>query len=593
MDIENVAADTILAVDFGTATTRALLFDVVETGYRLVGFGEAPSTINPPYADASEGMRHALLELQAITGRTLLDDGARLIMPARSDGRGADAFVATSSAGPAVRTVLVGLLPDVSLESARRVAASSYLDVLDTFSLGDRRGEDEQIDAVIAARPELILIAGGTDGGASEALLKLVETVALACHLLPPEARSRALFVGNSDLAPRLHELLDKVARVHIAPNAQPRLGYERLGPARAELAKVYEELRREAIGGYGDLAQWAGGNIVPTAQAAGTFARFVSKLPAYPRGVLHVDAGSASAFVAAAWSGHLHLAVRTDLGLGHSAADTLQRPEAEAEAALESMARWIPREISTDALREFMLNKSLRPHTIPSDLHDLHLEQALARHVLRTALRRARPDWPEDVPGPRPEGLPWFSLILGSGAVLGQAPRPGLAALLLLDALQPSGVSRLVLDPYHLAAALGALAHQNPVAVAQIFDSLAFVELGTAVSLLGGGPMVRSGDVVLQAKLVEEGGAEKEVEVRAGTLEVLPLALGRTGKLTLRPRPTINAGFGTGRGRTITLRGGAVGIIIDARGRPIGFPKPAEKRYEAVQEWQKRLGGA
>ena len=591
MELENAAADTILAVDFGTATTRALLFDVVETGYRLVGFGEAPSTIDPPYADASEGMRHALLELQTITGRNLLDESARLIMPASSDGRGADAFVATSSAGPAVRTVLVGLLPDVSLASARRVAASSYLNVLDTFSLGDKRGEDEQIDAVIAARPELIVIAGGTDGGASEALLKLVETVALACHLLPPEAHSRALFVGNADLAPRLQELLGKVARVHTAPNAQPQLGYERLGPARLALAKVYEELRRESIGGYGDLAQWAGGQIIPTAQAAGTFARFLSKLPAYPRGVLHVDAGSASAFVAAAWQGHLFLNVRTDLGLGVSAANSLQR--ADAPAALEGMARWVPHEISPEAVREFMLNKSLRPHTVPSEKDELQLEHALARHVLRSALRRARPDWPEEAPGPRAEGLPWFSLILGSGAVLGQAPKPGLAALLLLDALQPSGVTRLVLDPYHLAAALGALAKHNPVAVAQIFDSLAFVELGTAISLLGGGPMVRPGDVVLHAKLIQEGGAEKEVDVHAGSLEVLPLPLGQTGKLTLRPRPTINAGFGMGRGRTVTLKGGAVGIIIDARGRPIALPKVPEKRYETLLDWQRRLGGA
>ena len=61
----------------------------------------------------------------------------------------------------------------------------------------------------------------------------------------------------------------------------------------------------------------------------------------------------------------------------------------------------------------------------------------------------------------------------------------------------------------------------------------------------------------------------------------------------TLRPRPTINAGYGLGRGRSITLKGGAVGIILDARGRPLALPKAPEKRYEAVQAWQARLGGA
>ena len=62
---------------------------------------------------------------------------------------------------------------------------------------------------------------------------------------------------------------------------------------------------------------------------------------------------------------------------------------------------------------------------------------------------------------------------------------------------------------------------------------------------------------------------------------------------LPVRPRPTINAGFGLGRGRSITIKGGAVGVIIDARGRPLALPKPAEKRYEAVQAWHARLGGA
>jgi hypothetical protein len=35
------------------------------------------------------------------------------------------------------------------------------------------------------------------------------------------------------------------------------------------------------------------------------------------------------------------------------------------------------------------------------------------------------------------------------------------------------------------------------------------------------------------------------------------------------------------------------VGIIIDARGRPIALPKAADKRYETLLDWQTRLGGA
>jgi hypothetical protein len=549
-----------------------------------VGYAEAPTTIEAPYHEASEGLRHALADLEAITGREFLDDSARLLMPATTDGRGVDTFVATSSAGPAVRALLVGLLPDVSLEAARRAAAGSYVQIVDRFSLGDTRGEDQQIDAVIAARPELMLIAGGTDGGASDALLKLVETISLACHLLPPGSQSRALFAGNTALQARTSELLGRVAQVRSSANVLPALDREQLAPARAELGRLYEELRVAQLGGFYDLAQAAGGRIVPSAQAEGHYVRFLSKLPAWPRGVLSVNAGSANTSVAAAWNGQLHLCVRTGLGVGLGAADAL------AEAPLDQLTRWLPYALDEDAARAFVLNKSAYPHTVPADSEDLWLELALARYVIRAAVRRARPDWPENVPGPRPELLPWFSLIIGGGATLGRAPRPGLAALVLLDALQPAGVTRLMVDPYHLTAALGATAYANPLVTAQVQDSLSLLDLGTAVSLIGRG---RLGEAACHVRLVEESGAARELEVAYGALEVLPLPLGRSGKLTIRPRTGFNAGVGLGRGRSLTVMGGALGVVVDARGRPVGLPRAAEQRQEMVRQWTLKLNSA
>jgi len=576
------AAETILAADFGTATTRVALFEVVEGSYRFIAYGEAPTTVEPPYAEASEGLRHALVEMQAVTGRMMLDENSRLILPSTADGRGADTFVATSSAGPAARAVLVGLLPDVSLESARRVAATNYLAVKDTFSLGDTRREDQQIDAVIAAHPQVLLIAGGTDGGATEALAKLVETVSLACHLLPNEYKVKVLYVGNSALKERITELLQSVATIHTAPNLTPQLGAEDLGPARLALGQVMESLRLEQLGGFQTIAQWAGGRIYPTAQAEGEIIRYFSKALGTPRGVLGVNLGSASTSVAAAFKGQLHLTVRPDVGVGVNAAQVLK------EWPLDQFTRWLPEEVSNEAVREFVLNKSLYPHTVPAAPADLHLEHALARQVLRAAMRRARRDWPLSARGPRPDLLPALELIIGAGATLSHAPTPGVAAMLLLDALQPVGLTTLFLDAHHLMAALGALAHVNPTATIQLLDS--FLSLGTVVSVLGS---ARLDDMVCSATLTSEGGEEQTVEVKFGTLEVLPLPLNQSGTLTLKPRPSVNLGFGMGRGRTLKeVTGGAVGVIIDARGRPIVLPKEAEKRRELVQDWILKVGG-
>src|SRR5574341_1916287 len=128
MPVSLVQGDSLLAVDIGGATTRAVLFDVVEGEYRFLASGSAPSTAEAPFKDTSEGVRNAIANLQAVTGHSLLDKERRLVTPSQADGSGVDAFVATLSAGPALKTVVVGLLSDVSLESARRLAGTTYAD---------------------------------------------------------------------------------------------------------------------------------------------------------------------------------------------------------------------------------------------------------------------------------------------------------------------------------------------------------------------------------------------------------------------------------------------------------------------------------
>ena len=577
------SADTLLAVDFGTATTRAMLFDVVEGTYRFVACGSAPSTIEPPYREASEGLRHAIAELRAITGRELFDGNAQLILPSTPDGRGVDGLVATSSAGPTVRTLLIGLLPDASLESARRIAASNYTAVVDTFSLGDPRTPAEHIDAILALQPDVVLLTGGTDDGAKDALMKLVEAVNMACHLLPNEHRVRVLYAGNPALKTRVSEMLGAIAVVHHAPNLQPEMGVENVPPVRAALTQVIETLRVEQIGGFNNIAVWTGGHIHPTAQAASQITRFFSHAIGPQRGVLSVDVGSASTHIIAGFGDNVIVDVRPDLGVGVNAANLLK------ETTVEQFLRWVPFEMDADEARDFIYNKSIHPHTVPANVHDAYLEYALARLTLNAALKSARHHWPRNVKGPDGERLPWFEFIFGGGAVLAQAPHPALAAMLMLDALQPSGLSNLILDTHALSAALGALATLHPTAVVQALDAGALLTLGTAVSVMG---RARPGDVVCQATLDIEG-QKQSVDVKAGTLEILPLSLSQSATLTLRPRPGMDVGFGPGRGKTLKdINGGAAGILIDARGRPILFPSDPGKNREAVQRWLEKAGG-
>src|SRR5512143_1027332 len=144
-----VTADSMLAIDVGAVNTRALLFDVVEGKYRFLAQGSAPSTAAAPFRHISEGVHLAILQLQNVTGRKLLGEDQRVIVPGLSDGSGVDACVATISAGNPLKVVAVGLLEDISTQSAQNLVSGTYAQLVDVLSLNDRRKQAARIDSIL------------------------------------------------------------------------------------------------------------------------------------------------------------------------------------------------------------------------------------------------------------------------------------------------------------------------------------------------------------------------------------------------------------------------------------------------------------
>ena len=101
--------NSILAADFGSVNTRALLFDIVEGEYRLVAQAKSRTTIGSPIDDAQAGLSNALRELAQASGRRFFDEGGALIRPEQADRAGVDYCVTTASAGLPTRAVLAGL----------------------------------------------------------------------------------------------------------------------------------------------------------------------------------------------------------------------------------------------------------------------------------------------------------------------------------------------------------------------------------------------------------------------------------------------------------------------------------------------------
>ncbi len=573
-----VSADSLLSIDIGTTTTRALLFDVVDGRYRFLAAGSAVTTAGAPFRDVGEGVRRALDQLQEISGRLLLRDDESIIMPSASDGSGVDSLAATISVGPPLKVVAVGLLENVSLESARRLAATTYAEVVETLSLNDRRKQDARIDLILRTRPDLIIAAGGTEDGADRSIKNLLETVGLACRLLPESLRPQVLFAGNKAVRRDIRSLLDGAATLHFAPNIRPTLEIEQLDAAQMKLAQIHRQIRRQKILGVQEIDGWTGGNLMPTASAFGRMIRFLSRLYDPEKGVLGIDIGASAATVAAGFAGQLTSGVYPDLGLGLGLPGILKRTR------LKNISRWLTEELSDNDIRDYIYQKAAYPSAIPATAIEQAIEQAIVREVIRLSTKQTATGFPGRVATPNPGLLPGFEPILARGRVFTHAPSHGSSLLTLLDGLQPTGITTILLDLGNLTAALGAAADINPTLVVQVLEAN-MLNLGAVISPVG---EARPGTSILRLQITYADGSETRMEVKYGSLEILPVPLGQTVNLRLQPLHRFDIGMGgPGRGGRLRMVGGVHGVVIDARGRPIVLHNDDSRRREMFAKWQ------
>jgi hypothetical protein len=583
MPVSLIDGESLLAIDIGATTTRAVLFDVVDGEYRFVSYGASPSTADMPIRDVSEGARQAIEALQTVTGRTFLDQNRALIAPAQG-GVGVDALVTTVSAGPTLKSVVVGLLADVSLESARKLSETIYSTIVDTIGLNDRRKPDQIIDSILRLRPDIIIITGGTDGGASLSVQKMLDPVGLACYLLPAEKRPAVLYAGNHKMEEEVRSQFGGIASsVHVSSNVRPSLDTEDLEPAARDLGRIYLDVRKKQLRGLDLLETWSTGHVLPTGYAMGRMMRFLSRLYSTSKGILSVDIGASASVITAGIKGKSTLSIYPQYGLGENLPVLLQY------TTLENILRWSPLDISAGVLRDYIYQKAIYPSAIPATLEDQAISQAIAREALSLAIKEARADFPKSASTLQPGLLPLFDPILAAGGALSDSGNPGNGLMLLLDAIQPVGVTTVIIDQNNLLPLLGAAASRNSLLPVQVLESGAFLSVGTVIAPV---VLTKYGTPILKATLTYENGSQQRVEVKMGSIEVLPLGNGEIGELTLQPMARSNVGFGPGRGGKLQVSGGALGVVIDGRGRPLQLPDDDVRRRELLKKWQFTLGG-
>lgn len=566
-----------LIADCGTVNTTMALFDQSAGSYRLIARTTVPTTAADPWENIHQGVKLAANRIMNTTGRTLLNKSGNLIRPSRTNGSGVDAFTAVVSAAPPFKTLLVGLFAGFSLETARRSLHANYVEIVDIFSLSDSRSEGEQIDSIIQRQPDLIFVAGGTDGGAEEPLLKLLEPVRIGIQAISSTKQPRVIFAGNINLRGAVREVLGDNIHFHVADNVRPTLADEQTENAANLIKEMYEDIQIGALPGVQELNKWSAYPLQPAANALATIAGYFAEIQKGQ--VMAVDLGSNhTSIVTASPDYKPQLYVRSDLGMGQPISNLLEVVPSTA------ITRWLPSPVTELELQNFIYNKSLYPQTIPMTTSELQIEQAIAREIVRCTFDEAMASWERK----QKQKLP-LRLLLARGELFAASPRPNQTMLILLDTLQPTGIFPVVMDSYGILPAMGVLAAQEPLAAVQALEGGAVTNLGWVVAPTGKG---QSGQKVLNVLLESNRTQRLEVEVEYGTIEVLPLAPGQTAKVTMNPARRFDIGFGPGKGKTVNISGGSVGLVIDARGRPLTLPTDNEDREAVLRQWLWDIGG-
>ncbi|MCL4393470.1 MAG: glutamate mutase L, partial [Chloroflexi bacterium] len=374
--------ESFLVADIGSVTTKLGLVDRVGEEFRVVSSSACATTTTPPFDDVVIGVRRGIELLEERTGRHFVSDEGGLITPERAGGVGVDAFAAIASAPEPLRVAIVGISREVSLASAIRATQGTYATIEATLALDQTGGRwlpgketpadgDEkasgvllQDPAVVAAeelaraRPDVVVIVGGIDGGATTPLYELANLVATIVASRDETSRPTILFAGNRDARSQIAARIGQVAPFRVVDNVRPTLEVESLAALQRELEALYIERKIAWLPGLNALTSWMPVAVLPAARAFENVVRFVARR--YDLNVAGVDLGAASTTIVSVRGDRVSRVVRADLGLGQSLENVISH------AGLEHLVRWLPQEMDAERARTYWLNHALHPAGIP-----------------------------------------------------------------------------------------------------------------------------------------------------------------------------------------------------------------------------------
>ncbi len=210
-----------LLIDFGSTYTKLTAVDIENEV--ILGTAKDMTTVE---TDIMEGYEKALAKLnETLQGREI-----NYVKK-----------LACSSAAGGLKMIAIGLVPELTAEAAKRAALGAGARVLKVLDHDITRRDIAAMEKLL---PDMILLAGGTDGGNKECIIHNAEKLAQHGVKIP------VVIAGNKSALDDVEDIFNESGIFYReTENVMPRLNVLNVEPAREKIREIFMERITDAKG--------------------------------------------------------------------------------------------------------------------------------------------------------------------------------------------------------------------------------------------------------------------------------------------------------------------------------------------------------
>ena len=550
-----------LLVDIAHNTTKAILIQ----DKQITGITNAPTTVDEPTLDVTQGVAEAVHRLEEKYSTKLMK-GEKITPDVK--------LLCSSNVSGGLHMIITGVISNISGESAQRAALGAGALLIDTFSKDDDRPEYKKIAAMRTSKPDIVLMSGGTDGGATSQVIEMAETIQKS-DIKPRYGQEYSLpliYAGNVSIQDQVDEVLGENGyALKLVENVRPLINKENLGPARESIYDAYMEHVIIHSPGYPKLATWTDERIVPSQAMVGKMLYEYAQQREV--NLIAADIGGDTTDIYSVYNGVFNRSLNAGIGLTYGISNIMK------EAGISNVLRWLPAMMDERTVRNIIGNMMIKPSQRLTT-EEKQIQSAVAREAIRLGVdshkviasrlkgvvtERTLSDMFDQALEPTLINMMKTDVIIGKGdAFSSQTLEDSL--MILLDSLQPEGITEIYLDPENMAAPLGNLAGHDRENALRLFSERGLQFIGTCIAPSG---ELKDGQDVLKMEFLNSMGVRVSHTFNYGEITVLPMKEQETIEVNFIPS---KVDVGAGKGKTLkqSVAAGKLGVVVDTRGRPM-----------------------